>query len=240
MAKVQYSALIGGIAGSVGGVTFRGGGAGGIVSARVGGKRSFTLAQLRQQAIMGEARRDFESLDDIDRRAFEFSVGEGYAFRPESGVRFSNARAAYAAWYVAGRYMGANMDFYKDVAVMRRYGSAKPTYATAAVTPAVSFRFYASNKSAKAPYGLWMARAASATALPSRPVWKLIYSAGFDPPIEEQASGLPSPRQWYAEFGPYVAARCSFFVAGQVIAYKWVGPSVNNGIGPSGVKLIQL
>jgi hypothetical protein len=240
MARVTYSALVGSVRGSVGGVTFRGGGAGGVVSARVLGRRSASEAQARHRAIMSDARRDFETLVEPDLSAFAFHVSEGFAMRPERGARFSTPRAAYAAWYANIRYTGGDSEMFKQLALLRRYGAALPVNATGDASGPVSFKFYFQTGYLFAPYALWMARAKSATQLPARPVWRLIYAAGWDAPITPENSGLAIPYNKSAEFGPYVAARCAWFRPGEVIAYRYYGPSEQGGAGVGEARLMQL
>lgn len=240
MAKVTYSALVGGITGSIGGVTFRGAGSSGIVSARARGPRVFSLAQERQQNLIGEARRDYAGLAALDRACFDFSVSEGYFFRRESGGRFSSPRAAYSAWYAAGRYMGASIDVYKTVALHRRYGAALAIQATGVAGKTPSFKLYFGSPYAYGPYAVWMAPAKSMASVPARPVWKLVYSAGFDPHIARSNSGLPAPFQYCIDIGEYVALRVPYFEQGAVIAYRYCGPCAGDGFGTGGPLLMQL
>ena len=240
MAKVAYGALVGSVSGSVGGVTFRRGSGGAVVSARILPTRTPSPAQERQRAIVSEARRDFETLTALDLAAFEFSVGEGYSFRPPSGARFSSARSAYVAWYCATRYMAGVTSLFKSSAIMRRYGQALDVAATGAAAPVKVFKFYTFQDYVQAPYALWMARASSTLQAPSRPAWRLVYSAGHDPALPVEPSGLPSPYNWEVDFSAYVSARVAYYEPGQVIAYRYAGPGENGASGVSGVLLMQL
>lgn len=240
MAKVTYSALVGGITGSVGGVTFRGAGSSGVVSARARGPRVFSIAQQRQQDIIGAARRDYEGLGELDRRAFDFSVAEGYFFRRESGGKFSSPRAAYSAWYSASTYMGANIEYFKEYAARRRYGAAKEVYADGVTGKTPAFTFYSTIDYVYGPYAVWMCHAKSMDRMPARPVWKLVYAAGFDAPISGEVSGYPAPRTYAYEMGDYVAQRIPYYEAGEVIAYRYHGPEPGGGAGTGGPVLMQL
>lgn len=182
MAKIRYGSVVSDVRGSVGGVTFRGAGGGGVLSARAGGKKVRTAAQLRQNNLVAESRRVWKAMTDGERKAFGFVYTQKFRFRPAVGQSWGTVLGAFTSWYVGLRMCGVVPSSPTTPLEQWSYDGNGQTFLFA---PGFSLLdgFYALGSDVThTPLCIWAVNAGVGGMPPARPVWSLIYCGLTDQP----------------------------------------------------------
>lgn len=184
MAKIRYGGLVSDIRGSVGGVTFRGGAGGGVLSSKAIVRRSRSAVQVRQMNVMAESRRAWLAMSEGGQRAFAFVYGQKVGFRPAVGQSWGSVRGAYSAWYVGLRMCGVEPGAPDSPMAGWGYdgGGDLRLLATGFY---LRDGFYAVGSDVShTPLCVWGVRYGASGMPPARPVWTLVYCGLTDEPAE--------------------------------------------------------
>ena len=216
MAIIEYGPLVSRIQGSIGGVTFRGKGSRAVIQkkGRKGGQPS--LAQQRQRTLLAECRASYDSLDQADRDSFDWSVSEGYEVRKETGGKFDSGLSAYTSWYLIMQYCRQSVASPTTIAQPRTLGQSPLKDLNAYIVGGANHLRLYSPVVGLPGWALWMCRAKAANALPSRPVWTLVYPRPGDAVLTWQATGLAGGRAYALDAGLYLAGRLNGYTVGSL------------------------